>query len=234
MAKKNQLYEGKAKKIILADDPDQVIMKFKDSRPADNGAKKRVFKGKGAINNQISSHLFKYLESYNVPTHFIEEVSEVEMLVTKLDIIKVEVVMHNIAAGSLCKRYGLEEGSELPLPILEYYLKNDDLNDPMVNEYHIYAMQLATQNELQIISKLAIKINAILKSFFQRRKTMLVDFKIEFGRFGDKILLGDEISPDTCRFWDILSKGKFDKDRFRMDSSKIENSYKEIHSRVME
>jgi phosphoribosylaminoimidazole-succinocarboxamide synthase len=232
LAKKNQLYEGKAKKIILADDPDQVIMKFKDNTP--EGAKKGIIKGKGAINNQISAHLFKYLESYNVPTHFIEELNETEILVKKLDIIKVEVVMHNIAAGSLCKRYGLEEGSELPLPILEYNLKNDDLNDPMVNEYHIYAMQLATQNELQIISKLAIKVNAILKSFFQRRKTMLIDFKLEFGRFGDKILLGDEISPDTCTFWDIQSKGKFDKDRFRLDSGKIEDIYKEMLSRVLE
>lgn len=232
-SKKTKLYEGKAKIIYSTDNESEVLIKFKDDATAFDGEKKGKIKGKGSVNNQMSSHLFPYLESHNVPTHFIEQISDTEMKCKKVDIIKVEVVMRNIAAGSLCKRYGFTEGDKLDTPILEYYLKDDDLHDPLMNDYHIYAMDLATKEEMQHISKLAIKINAVLSSYFQRRNILLVDFKLEFGRFAEKILLADEISPDTCRFWDVDTHKKLDKDRFRQDLGKVEEAYKEVLERVL-
>jgi len=227
------LYEGKAKIVYPGETDSEVIIHFKDDATAFDGLKKGKIKGKGVINNTMSAHFFKYLEGYNVPTHFIDKISDNEMKVKKVEIIKVEVVMRNYAAGSLCKRYGLEEGLELSSPVLEFYYKEDSLHDPLMNEYHAYAMNLATKDEIQHISKQAFKINAVLRSYFQRRGILLVDFKLEFGRFGDKILLADEISPDTCRFWDADTKKKLDKDRFRQDLGSVEEAYKEILDRVL-
>jgi len=234
LAKTDTLYEGKTKNIYSTSDPEQVVMAFKDDADTAGGAKKGVVKGKGAVNNKVSSHLFQYLESYNVRSHFLKQKSETEMLVKKLEIIPVTVVMRNVAVGSLCQQYGLEEGADLALPVLEYYLKSEKLHDPMVNEYHIYALQVATQNDLQHIAKQAIKINAILKSFFQRRSILLVDFTLEFGQFGDKILLGDEISPDTCSFWDLESREKLGKDSGSQDLKIMGKVYQDILARILE
>lgn len=233
MKKGELLYEGKAKKMYATDDPDFVIQEFKDDATAFNGKKKGTIKNKGIVNNKISAFIFEFLESYHIPTHFEKVLSDREMLVKKLNIIPVEVVMRNIATGSLVKRYGLEEGKELEYPVLEFYLKNDALDDPMINEHHAVAFGLATPGEMDTISRYGTKINAILKSFFIRRKIRLVDFKLEFGRFKDRIVLGDEISPDTCRFWDLDTGEKLDKDRFRQDLGGIEEAYKEILSRVL-
>ncbi len=233
MKKEELLYEGKAKKIFATDNPDLLIQEFKDDATAFNGKKKGTIKDKGVVNNKISAFIFEFLESYHVPTHFEKVLSDREMIVKKLDIIPVEVVMRNIATGSLVKRYALEEGKELDYPILEFYLKNDDLNDPMINEHHAIAFGLATTDEMETISRYATKINAILKSFFIRRKIRLIDFKLEFGRFKDRILLGDEISPDTCRFWDLETGEKLDKDRFRQDLGGVEEAYQEMLNRIL-
>ena len=233
MKKGELLYEGKAKKLYATDNPDLVIQEFKDDATAFNGKKKGTIKDKGVVNNRISAFIFEFLESYHVPTHFEKVLSDREMLVKKLDIIPVEVVMRNIATGSLVKRYGLEEGKELDYPVLEFYLKDDDLNDPMINEHHAVAFGLATPDEMETISRYATKINAILKSFFIRRKIRLIDFKLEFGRFKDRILLGDEISPDTCRFWDLETGEKLDKDRFRQDLGRVEEAYQEMLNRIL-
>ncbi|NOY78894.1 MAG: phosphoribosylaminoimidazolesuccinocarboxamide synthase [Calditrichaeota bacterium] len=233
MKKGELLYEGKAKKLYATDNPDMVIQEFKDDATAFNGKKKGTIKDKGVVNNKISAFIFEFLESYHVPTHFEKVLSDREMLVKKLDIIPVEVVMRNIATGSLVKRYGLEEGKELDYPVLEFYLKDDELNDPMINEHHAVAFGLATPDEMETISRYATKINAILKSFFIRRKIRLIDFKLEFGRFKDRILLGDEISPDTCRFWDLETGEKLDKDRFRQDLGRVEEAYQEMLNRIL-
>ena len=232
-SKKEKLYEGKAKIIYSAEDESEVIIKFKDDATAFDGAKKGKIKGKGSVNNKMSCYLFEYLEKYNVPTHFIEQLSDTEMKAKKVEIILVEVVMRNIAAGSLCKRYGFKEGDKIETPILEFFLKDDDLHDPLMNEYHAYALNLATKDELRQISKLAMKINVVLSSFFERRNILLVDFKLEFGRYDGKLILADEISPNTCRFWDAETRKKLDKDRFRQDLGKVEESYKEILERVL-
>ncbi len=233
MKKGDLLYEGKAKKLFSTDNPDLVIQEFKDDATAFNGKKKGTIKNKGVVNNKISAFVFEFLESYHVPTHFEKVLSDREMLVKKLDIVPVEVVMRNIATGSLVKRYGLEEGKELEYPVLEFYLKSDELNDPMINEHHAVAFGLATPDEMETISRYATKINAILKSFFIRRKIRLIDFKLEFGRFKDKIILGDEISPDTCRFWDLETGEKLDKDRFRQDLGGVEEAYEEMLNRIL-
>ena len=232
MEKKELLYEGKAKKLYLTDNPDQLIQEFKDDATAFDGKKKGKIKGKGAINCQISSFLFKYLDSYHVPNHFIEKISDNEMLVKRVEIIPIEVVMRNIASGSLTKRFGIKEGKVLEYPILEHYLKDDKRHDPFINEHHAYAFNYATPDEMKTIERISSKVNAILKSFFQRRGIKLVDFKLEFGRFKGKILLADEISPDTCRFWDAETNKKLDKDRFRQDLGEIEEAYQEILNRV--
>jgi phosphoribosylaminoimidazole-succinocarboxamide synthase len=228
-----QIYEGKAKKVFATSDDALIIQEFKDDATAFNGVKKGQITGKGVINNALSAYLFKYLESFGVPTHFVEKLSDREMLCKKLDILKLEVVMRNICAGSLVKRLGRTEGEELPYPILELYFKNDALGDPLINEYHAYAFGLAKPEELDEVKQYAMKINAILKAFFARKGLKLVDFKLEFGKHNGKILLGDEISPDTCRFWDAETNKKLDKDRFRQDLGNVEDAYIEIQKRVI-
>lgn len=231
--KAGKLYEGKAKKLYNTDNPDLVIQEFKDSATAFDGAKKGTIRGKGAINNQISARLFQYLESYHVPTHFVRTLSDREMLVKKVEIIPVEVVVRNIVAGSLAERLGEEEGRDLSEPILEFYLKDDALHDPMITEEEILQRGLATKDELAKIKRMALKINALLKSFFERRKLRLVDFKLEFGRHHGEIVLADEISPDTCRLWDAETGERMDKDRFRRDMPGIVEAYRAVHERVL-
>jgi len=231
--KKKLLYEGKAKKIYSTKDEDLVIQDFKDSATAGDGAKKGTIKGKGAINNQLSAFLFDYLRSHGIPTHFEKKINKNSMLVKKLEMFKLEVVMRNIAAGSLVKKYGIKEGTELAQPVLEFYLKDDSLHDPMISNEHSVAFGLATVDEVIEISRFAKKINVILKDFLSRREILLVDFKLEFGKQDGTIYLGDEISPDTCRFWDAGTKEKLDKDRFRQDLGGVEDAYKEILKRVL-
>ncbi|HFE54052.1 MAG TPA: phosphoribosylaminoimidazolesuccinocarboxamide synthase [Bacteroidetes bacterium] len=231
--KGSKLYEGKAKKIYATSDPELVIQYFKDDATAMDGEKRGVIKGKGIYNNQISAHLFRFLESYHVPTHFVKTLSDREMLVKKVEIIPIEVVVRNVVAGSLAKRLGEEEGKELEEPIVEFYLKDDAQHDPMISEEEILERELATREELDKIKRLALKINAVLKAFFQRRKLKLVDFKLEFGRHDGEIVLADEISPDTCRFWDAETGERLDKDRFRRDLGNVVEAYKEVHQRVL-
>ncbi|SDC44638.1 MULTISPECIES: phosphoribosylaminoimidazolesuccinocarboxamide synthase [unclassified Candidatus Frackibacter] len=233
MEKLEELYEGKAKRIYETEEDDKVIVEYKDDATAFNGEKKGQIAEKGKFNAEISTIFFELLEENDIPTHFIEQLNEIDILVKKLDIILVEVVMRNIAAGSLAKRLGLEEGTELKKPVLEFYYKDDDLGDPMINEYHIYAEELATADELETIKELAFKINEILVDFLADKGIDLVDFKLEFGKGVDgKVYLGDEISPDTCRFWDSETKKKLDKDRFRRDLGEVEGAYKEILNRL--
>jgi len=233
MDKKKLLYEGKAKKIYSTNDEDLVIQDFKDSATAGDGAKKGTIKGKGAINNQLSAFLFDYLRSHGIQTHFEKKLSKTSMLVKKLEMFKIEVVMRNIAAGSMVKKYGIEEGTELIQPVLEFYLKDDSLHDPMISNEHAVAFGLASVDEVAEISRYAKKINVVLKDFLFRRDLLLVDFKLEFGMQNKVIYLGDEISPDTCRFWDVETKKKLDKDRFRQNLGGVESAYKEILKRVL-
>lgn len=227
------LYQGKAKQIYACDEQDKVIVLFKDDATAFNGEKKGQIANKGILNNAISNIFFKLLEEKGIPTHLIEEINEKEVLVRKLEIIPVEVVMRNIAAGSLAKRLGLDEGAVLNKPVLEFYYKDDELGDPMINEYHIYAQNLASNDEIERITELAFEINDILFVFLKDKGIDLVDFKLEFGKDAQgKIYLADEISPDTCRFWDSKSSKKLDKDRFRRDLGKVEDAYQEILQRL--
>ncbi|QTL98447.1 phosphoribosylaminoimidazolesuccinocarboxamide synthase [Iocasia frigidifontis] len=233
MIKKEMLYEGKAKQIYKTKEDDKLIVLFKDDATAFNGEKKGQISGKGIMNNKISNIFFKLLADNNVPTHLLEEISETEVLVRKLEIIPVEVVMRNIAAGSLAKRLGLEEGTVMSQPVLEFYYKDDDLGDPMINEYHIYAQKMADREEIARIKELSFKINELLIDFLKDKGIELVDFKLEFGKGSDgKIYLGDEISPDTCRFWDSETREKLDKDRFRRDLGGVEGAYQEILRRL--
>ncbi|NTV47489.1 MAG: phosphoribosylaminoimidazolesuccinocarboxamide synthase [Chlorobiales bacterium] len=232
MTKGKQLYEGKAKKVFETDNPDLIIQEFKDDASAFNALKLGKIAGKGVVNNDVSCRLFAYLQEFGIQTHFVEKLSEREMLCKRLDIIKVEVVMRNIAAGSLVKRYGFIEGTELPYPIVELYLKNDALGDPLMNEYHATLLGIATAEELETLKQMGLKINGVLRDFFAKRELRLVDFKLEFGRHKGEILLGDEISPDTCRFWDAKTGEKLDKDRFRFDLGHVEEAYQEVHHRV--
>jgi phosphoribosylaminoimidazole-succinocarboxamide synthase len=231
--KKELLYEGKAKRLYATDNANLLIQEFKDDATAFDGAKKGKIPNKGEINNNISSYLFEYLESYHIPTHFVRKLTPTEMLVKRLTIIPIEVVVRNVATGSLTRRYGTPEGTVLEYPILEHYLKDDKLGDPLINEFHAYAFGLATPEEMRAISRVASKVNAILKSFFDRRGLTLVDFKLEFGKFNDSILLGDEISPDTCRIWDKKTNKKLDKDRFRHDLGGVEKAYRELEERLL-
>lgn len=227
------IYEGKAKQIYSTDNENVFLQKFKDDATAFNGLKKDKISKKGEFNNLISSVIFQYLQENNIPTHFIEKVSDREMLVKKVDIIKVEVVCRNIAAGSLVKKFGFTEGAELKNPIIEYYLKSDELGDPLVTKEHILEMGLANVSELGTIKALALKINDLLKKFFLERNIRLVDFKLEFGKdSGGRIILADEISPDTCRLWDLATNKKLDKDRFRFDLGEVEEAYLEIKNRI--
>jgi phosphoribosylaminoimidazole-succinocarboxamide synthase len=233
LQKKDLLYEGKAKRIYLSSEEGYLIQEFKDDASAFDGTKKGVIPHKGEINNAISSFLFEYLENYHIPTHFVEKLSSHEMMVRKLDIIPIEIVMRNVAAGSLCARYNIPEGTAMEYPILEHYLKDDKLHNPMINEYHAYAFGHANPEEMHAISRIAAKVNAILKSFFDRRNLILVDFKMEFGKRGMEIFLGDEISPDTCRIWDKRTHKKLDKDRFRHDMGGVEKAYAELRDRIV-
>lgn len=234
MEKLEQLYEGKAKKVYKTNDPELYIVDYKDDATAGNGAKKGVIQGKGPINNRLSNYLMQMLEKKGIPTHFVKELSARETLVKKVKIIPLEVIVRNIAAGSLSKRLGLEEGTVLKTPVLEYCYKNDALGDPMVNEYHIAAMGIASKEELQIIAGYSFKINELLWDFLRGAGIELVDFKLEFGRTAEgKIILADEISPDTCRFWDIKTHEKLDKDRFRRDMGGVEDAYKEVLKRIL-
>lgn len=233
MEKKKLLYEGNAKKIYETDNKEQLIVHYKDDATAFDGKKKGQIKSKGKYNLEISNIFFMLLEDNDVKTHLIRQIDETELLVKKVDIIPVEVVLRNVAAGSLADRLGLEEGTELNRPILEYYYKDDDLGDPMINNYHIIERGFATEGQLKLLDTLGFKINRILKKFLEKKDLMLVDFKLEFGidSNGD-ILLADEISPDTCRFWDLDTNKKLDKDRFRRDLGEVEEAYKEILYRL--
>ena len=234
MNKTKLLHEGKAKKVFLTDNSDLIIQEFKDDATAFNNKKKGTISNKGIVNNAISCKLFTYLTGNGIPTHFVEKLSDRDMLCKYLEIIMVEVVVRNVAAGSLVRRYGFEEGTKLEEPIIELYLKDDDLDDPLMNESHAVALGLASYEELEVLKEQAAKINALMKSFFAERKLNLVDFKLEFGRHKGEILLGDEISPDTCRFWDLDTGEKMDKDRFRFDLGGVEDAYSEVEKRVLD
>ena len=234
MEKLQQLYEGKAKKVYaVKDDADLFIVEYKDDATAFNGEKRGTITGKGVINNKMSNILFKMLEANGVKTHFVKELSDRETLVKAVKIIPLEIIIRNVAAGSFSKRYGVEEGRELKAPTLEFSLKNDALNDPLINNYHIIALDIASEAELKIISDMAFKINELLKNYFANIGVKLIDFKIEMGRDKDNnIILADEISPDTCRFWDAKTNEKLDKDRFRRDLGNVEAAYQEMFKRV--
>ena len=231
--KKEMLYEGKAKKMFLTDDPDVLWLEYKDDATAFDGKKKGTIIGKGHLNNEISSIFFTMLAEKGVKNHFIEKISDTEQLVRKNKILPLEVIVRNVAAGSLAKRLGLEEGTELKKTVLEYCYKSDELGDPMVNDYHIIACGWATREELDTISSYAFKINEFLKNYFLKINVELIDFKIEFGQTDDgRIILADEISPDTCRFWDATTHEKLDKDRFRRDLGGVEEAYGEMMKRI--
>ncbi len=233
MNKKDLLYEGKAKILYLTEDANFLIQNFKDDLAAFNGTKKGSFPGKGKICNAISTYLFEYLENYHVPTHFVQHLSDNDMLIKRLEMIPIEVVVRNIATVTLAKTYNIEEGKILEYPIIEYFLKDDNLGDPMINEHHAYAMGVATPEEMKMISRVASKVNAIFKSFFARRGLLLVDFKLEFGKYGRDLLIGDEITPDTCRIWDKKTSKKMDKDRFRFDMGGVDKVYQELLDRIV-
>lgn len=232
MEKKEMLYEGKAKKIYATDDKDRVIVYYKDDATAFNGEKKGQIEEKGVMNNAITSALFELLEAKGIKTHFEKKLSDREQLCKKVEIVPLEVIVRNVAAGSMAKRYGIAEGTELKTTVLELSYKNDDLGDPLINDYHAVAMGITTFDELKVIYDMATKINNILKEFFLEQGIKLIDFKIELGRFNGEILLADEISPDTCRFWDAKTNEKLDKDRFRRDLGNVKEAYVEILKRI--
>lgn len=234
MEKKEQLYEGKAKKVFATDDANLVIVDYKDDATAFNGEKKGTIIGKGVINNVMSNHMFQLLEQQGVPTHFVEQLSERETLVKKVSIVPLEVIIRNISAGSFAKRFGVEEGIVFDEPTIEFSYKNDELGDPLMNAYHAIALKAATREEIETIKAMAFKVNEVMKQYFDTLNVILVDFKLEFGKTADgKIVLADEISPDTCRLWDKTTKEKLDKDRFRRDMGGVEEAYQEIMKRVM-
>ena len=234
MEKKEQMYEGKAKKVFATDDPSLVIIEYKDDATAFNGLKKGTIVGKGVINNRVSNYLMSLLTKEGIPTHVVRQLSDRETLCRKVKIVPLEVIVRNIAAGSLSKRLGLVEGTKLDSTVLEYSYKNDALGDPMVNEYHIAAMHLATVKELEVIASYSMRINRILSKYLASVGIELIDFKLEFGKLEDgTIILADEISPDTCRFWDSKTQEKLDKDRFRRDLGGVEDAYKEVLKRLL-
>ena len=233
MEKTVQLYEGKAKKVYATTDENLVIVDYKDDATAFNGLKKGTIAGKGVINNRVTNYLMQLLEKEGVPTHFVKELSDRETVVKKVSIVPLEVIIRNISAGSFAKRYGVEEGIVFDEPTIEFSYKNDDLGDPLINSYHALALKLATKEEIETIKTLAFKVNEVLKKYFLGLGIELVDFKLEFGRTHDgKIVLADEISPDTCRFWDSKTHEKLDKDRFRRDLGHVEDAYIEIRKRL--
>lgn len=234
MKKLEQLYEGKAKRVYATDDQNFYLVEYKDDATAFNGLKKGTIDQKGVINNRVTNHLMQLLESKGVPTHYVQEVSPRETIVKKVQIVPLEVIVRNIAAGSLSKRLGLPEGTRMAKTVLEYCYKDDELGDPMVNDYHIFALDLATPQELEQITRYSFKINDILTDYLKEVGIELIDFKLEFGRTdGGQIILADEISPDTCRFWDIATGEKLDKDRFRRDMGGVEDAYQEILKRLL-
>ena len=232
MEKREKIYEGKAKILYTTDDADKLIQYFKDDATAFNAAKKGTVVDKGVMNNKISTKIFEFLESEGIVTHFEKMLSDRDMLIKKVSIVPVEVIIRNTAAGSLCRNLGVEEGKKLSIPVLEFCYKRDDLNDPLMNECHILALELATQEELDKIKEMALKINDLMSKFFANLNLELIDFKLEFGRFKGDIILADEISPDTCRLWEIGTGKRLDKDRFRHDLGNVEEAYQEVLSRV--
>ena len=233
MEKREQLYEGKAKKVYATDDPELLIVAYKDDATAFNGKKKGTIAGKGVINNRMSNRLMRRLEKAGVPTHFVQELSERETLVKRVQIVPLEVIVRNVSAGSFCKRYGFPEGVAFDSPTVEYSYKNDELNDPLICLPHILAMKLATREEMETIRTYALKVDEVLRDFWQGCGVTLVDFKLEFGRLADgTVILADEISPDTCRLWDTATGKKLDKDRFRQDLGGVEEAYGEIMGRL--
>lgn len=233
MEKTVQLYEGKAKKVYATNDENLVIVSYKDDATAFNGLKKGTISGKGVINNRMSNMLMQMLEKNGVPTHFVEELSERDTVVKKVSIVPLEVIIRNISAGSFAKRYGVDEGIVFDEPTIEFSYKNDALGDPLINEYHARALKLATREEIETIKSMAFKVNELLKERFAKMNITLVDFKLEFGRLKDgTIVLADEISPDTCRFWDSTTHEKLDKDRFRRDLGGVEDAYNEVMRRL--
>ncbi len=233
MEQREKLYEGKAKIVYSTDKPGLIIQYFKDDATAFNALKRGTIVGKGVINNRMSSVLFTLLGKRGVPTHFVQTLSDREMLCRRLDIIKIETIVRNVVAGSLAKRTGLEEGTAIKQPVLELYYKSDPLGDPMINDDHVRMLKLGSPKELAWMRRMALKINGVLKPFLARKGLILVDFKLEFGRSGGRLYLGDEISPDTCRLWDARTKEKLDKDRFRRDLGGVEEAYQEVYRRVV-
>lgn len=232
MEKKELLYEGKAKKVYTTENPDVLIVDYKDDATAFNGVKKGTIVGKGVVNNRMTNHIFKMLEEKGIPTHYVEELSDRETAVKKVEIVPLEVIVRNVAAGSFSKKLGIEEGFRLLSPTLEFSYKNDELGDPMINDYYAVAIGAATREEINKITELVFKINEILVEYFKSIKVDLIDFKVEFGRYKGQIILADEISPDTCRFWDSETHEKLDKDRFRRDLGHVEEAYEEIYRRI--
>jgi phosphoribosylaminoimidazole-succinocarboxamide synthase len=234
ITKEAQLYEGKAKKVFATNDENLVIVDYKDEATAFNGEKKGTILGKGAINNKVTNHLMKLLSDNGIPTHFVEQISDRESIVKKVTIIPLEVIVRNIAAGSFSKRFGVEEGKVLLSPTLEFSFKDDSLGDPMINDYHIKALGIATETELETLAEMSFKVNKILSDYLIKDKIILVDFKLEFGKTADgEIVLADEISPDTCRFWDSETHEKLDKDRFRRSMGGEEEAYQEVFKRLL-
>ncbi|HCL03383.1 MAG TPA: phosphoribosylaminoimidazolesuccinocarboxamide synthase [Lachnoclostridium phytofermentans] len=232
MNKLEQLYEGKAKKVYKTDVEDVLIVDYKDDATAFNGEKRGTIVGKGVINNRMSNYIMKQLEKEGVPTHYIEELSDRETAVKKVQIVPLEVIIRNVSAGSFAKKLGIEEGRKLLCPTLEFSYKDDSLGDPMINSSYAKALGLATQEEIDTISKYAYKVNEVMIKYFESIGIELIDFKIEFGRYHDQIILADEISPDTCRLWDIKTREKLDKDRFRRDLGNVEDAYQEVFKRL--
>ncbi len=232
MEKRDMLYEGKAKKVFKTDDENLYIVSYKDDATAFNGLKKGQISGKGVINNRMTNIIFKYLADNGIKTHLVEELNDRETLVKKVEIVPLEVIVRNVAAGSFSKKYGVEEGTALLNPILEFSYKNDELGDPMINNMQILAIGIATKEELDSISEQALKVNELMKKFFLERGIKLIDFKIEFGRCNGEIILADEVSPDTCRLWDVETNDKLDKDRFRRDLGGVEEAYEEVWRRI--
>ena len=234
MKKTIQLYEGKAKKVYATDDENLVIVSYKDDATAFNGQKKGTIVGKGVVNNKVTNYLMQMLEAQGVPTHFVEQIDDRDTIVRKVSIVPLEVIIRNISAGSFAKRYGVEEGIVFDAPTIEFSYKNDDLGDPLINSYHALALGLATAEEIETIKTLAFRVNDVLKAFFKGVQVDLVDFKLEFGRLADgTIVLADEISPDTCRFWDSVTHEQLDTDRFRRDLGNVEGAYAEMLRRIL-
>ena len=233
MIKQEQIYEGKAKKVYATDDPKIVIVDYKDDATAFNGLKKGTIAGKGVVNNKVSNHFFRLLEKEGIPTHYVEQLSDRETAVRRVEIVPVEVIVRNRAAGSFSKRMGVAEGTAFACPILEYSYKNDELGDPFINSYYIRALNLATDEEMEWVKTYSFRVNDILKAYLDELGIELIDFKLEFGRYDGTVILADEISPDTCRFWDKATGKKLDKDRFRRDLGDVEEAYREIIRRLM-